>query len=454
MNSVLISAAAFVVTLGILITIHEFGHYWFARRLGVKVLRFSIGFGRPLWRRLAGPDQTEYVVAALPLGGYVKMLDEREGEVKPEELARAFNRKSTGRRAAIVAAGPLFNFLFAILAYWLMFTIGVEGVKPVVGEIRPASIAAQAGVRGNDEIVSVDGKQTPTWEAVLLVMLDKVYDKGEIALEVRDQDARKRLRTLDLRAAPQGLDRGDLLENLGIRPVRPVLPALIGEVEKGGAAAAAGFAKGDKILTADGAAIRIWDDWVDVVRKRPNQVITVQIERAGAPLTLEVKPVAVKAQTGVVGRIGAAPEAPTEIPAALRAVVRYSPAEALLQAAAKTWEMSALTLRVLGKMVVGQAALENLSGPLSIAQYAGYSAQDGLASFLRFLAFVSVSLGVLNLLPVPVLDGGHLMYYLIEAVSGRPVPARIEQLGQRIGIALLLGLTVLAFYNDLTRLFG
>ena len=229
---------------------------------------------------------------------------------------------------------------------------------------------------------------------------------------------------------------------------------MIGEVEKGGAAAVAGLAKGDKILNADGAAIGNWDDWVAIVRSRPHQVIKVQIERAGALLALEVKPAAVEAQTGTIGRIGAAPEPPAEIPAALRAVTRYNPAEALLQAGAKTWEMSALTLRVLGKMVTGQAALENLSGPLSIAQYAGYSAQDGLTSFLRFLAIVSISLGVLNLLPLPVLDGGHLLYYLVEAVSGRPIPVWIEQLGQRIGIALLLGLTVLAFYNDLTRLFG
>ncbi|MEO6696515.1 MAG: RIP metalloprotease RseP, partial [Gammaproteobacteria bacterium] len=422
MNTILISVAAFVVTLGILITIHEFGHYWFARRLGVKVLRFSVGFGRPLWRRLAGPDQTEYVVAALPLGGYVKMLDEREGEVPPEQLHRAFNRKSVGRRAAIVFAGPLFNFLFAILAYWIMFVIGVDGVKPVVGEIQPASFAAQAGLKNGDEIVTVGGKPTPTWEAVLFILLDKVYDKGEIVLEVRDQDAQRRQHTLDLRGAPKGLDRGDLLENLGIRPVRPVLPPVIGEVEKGGAAEVAGLAKGDKILNADGAAIRNWDDWVNSVRSRPNQVIKVQIERAGALLTLEVKPAAIKAQTGTIGRIGAAPEPPTEIPTALRAVTRYNPAEALLRAGAKTWEMSALTLLVLGKMVTGQAALENLSGPLSIAQYAGYSAQDGLASFLRFLAIVSVSLGVLNLLPIPVLDGGHLLYYLVEAVSGRPIP--------------------------------
>ena len=454
MNTVLVSVAAFVVTLGILITIHEFGHYWVARRMGVKVLRFSVGFGRPLWRRVAGPDQTEYVIAAVPLGGYVKMLDEREGEVKPEELSRAFNRKSLGRRAAIVAAGPLFNFLFAILAYWIMFVVGVEGVKPVIGEVQPASIAARAGLHSNDEIVTVGGKATPTWEAVVFILLDKVYDRGEIVIEVHDQDARRRLHSLDLRGTTKQLDRGNLLENLGIRPVRPVLPAVLGEVERGGAAAAAGLAQGDKILTADGVAIRVWDDWVDVVRKRPNQIIKMQIERAGVPLVLEVTPVAVQTQTGTIGRVGAAPEPPTEIPAALRAEVRYNPAEALLQAGAKTWEMSALTLRVLGKMLVGQAALENLSGPLSIAQYAGYSAQDGLASFLRFLAIVSVSLGVLNLLPVPVLDGGHLMYYLIEAVTGRPVPAMMEQLGQRIGIALLLALTVLAFYNDLTRLFG
>lgn len=454
MSTILVSVAAFLVTLGILITIHEFGHYWVARRMGVKVLRFSIGFGRPLWRRVAGPDQTEYVIAALPLGGYVKMLDEREGEVKPEELARAFNRKSLGRRAAIVAAGPVFNFLFAIFAYWIMFVAGIEGVRPVVGEIQPASIAARAGLQSNDEIVTVSGKATPTWEAVVFILLDKVYDRGEIVIEVRDQDSRRRLHTLDLRGTSKELDRGNLLENLGIRPVRPVLPAVIGEVEKGGAAAAAGLAQGDKILTADGAAIRVWDDWVDVVRKRPNQIIKMQIERAGAPLTIEIKPVAVQIQTGTIGRVGAAPVPPAETPAALRAVVRYNPAEALLQAGAKTWEMSALTLRVLGKMVVGQASLENLSGPLSIAQYAGYSAQDGLTSFLRFLAIISISLGVLNLLPVPVLDGGHLMYYLMEAVTGRPVPAMVEQLGQRIGIALLLGLTALAFYNDLTRLFG
>jgi regulator of sigma E protease len=452
MSGILFSAGAFVLALGVLIAVHEFGHYWVARRAGVKVLRFSLGFGKPLWRHTYGADQTEFVLAAIPLGGYVKMLDEREGEVLPQDLPRAFNRKPLPHRMAVVVAGPAFNFLFAILAYWALFIHGVPGIKPMLDVPVPTGLAAQSGIEARDLLLAVDGKPTPTWDTAIMALLDGALDHKRMALDVESIDGRKRILYLDLTQAEGLLDRGDLLDALGLKPWRPVLPAVIDRVVVDGAAAIAGLQPGDQILSADGQPIADWDAWVSYVQQRPEQSIQIQIERDGAQQMLSVRPDRAEIDDGVIGRIGAYVRVPPELGAELRTETRYGPLAALQQSVVKTWDMSALTLRTLWKMLVGEASLDNISGPISIAQYAGQSASIGLGTFLSFLAIVSISLGVLNLLPVPVLDGGHLMYYLIELLKGSPVSERTEMLGQRIGIAVLFALMSLALFNDFARL--
>jgi regulator of sigma E protease len=454
MNNILVAIPAFIVTLGILITVHEFGHYWVARRMGVKVLRFSIGFGKPLWMRRAGPDNTEYVIAALPLGGYVKMLDEQEGEVPEHERHRAFNRQHVARRFAIVSAGPAFNFLFAILAYWAIFVVGIEGLKPVVGEVLEGSIAQAAGLLSGDQIVAVDGQATPTREVLGFVLLDKVLEREPISMTVRDQAGSLKHRKLTLEALPAKLASNDIFADLGIRPLYPPVSAVIGELISDAPAAQAGLQKSDRIVAADGQDIQDWADWVRYLQARPGQTVTLDIERAGRPLRLVLRLGSKQDATGLaVGYAGAGAELP-EIPPELRAQLRYAPVAALGQALIKSGDVISLSLRMLGKMVLGEASLRNLSGPISIAEYAGYSASDGWVTFLSFLAIVSISLGVINLLPIPLLDGGHLMYYVAEAVKGSPVSQKVQWVGQQVGIALLLGMIVLAFYNDLTRLFG
>ena len=452
MDSFLFNAIAFLVALGVLITVHEFGHFWVARRLGVKVLRFSVGFGRPLWRRVGRADGTEYVIAALPLGGYVRMLDEREGDVRPEEAHRAFNRQSLRVRSAIVAAGPLFNFAFAILAYWLVFVSGDVGTRPIIGAVTAGSPAAAAGFAPGDLVRRVNGEDTPTWETVVYELLAAGVSGAPARLEVEAADGAAGIRVLATDSLLALSEQRDALGSLGLAPERPVLAAVIGEVIAGEAADRAGLEVGDRLIAVDGEAIRDWAAWVDYVQARPGKTLRLDLERDGLAMATEIVPAAVDRGGAQVGRIGAAVSLDPDLMERYRAEVRYGPVEALGVAVHKTWELSALTLRVLWKMLIGEASVNNLSGPISIAQAAGQSAGVGFVHFLKFLALVSVSLGVLNLLPVPVLDGGHLAYFAVEAIKGGPLSEAAQALGQRIGLALLIGLMALVLYLDLVRL--
>jgi regulator of sigma E protease len=448
----LLSVLALIVTLGVLISFHELGHFWVARRCGVKVLRFSIGFGKPLWLRRGRVDGTEYAVAAIPLGGYVRMLDEREGDVSPDETHRAFNRQSVWARIAIVAAGPLFNFVFAIFAYSLMFMVGVTGLRPIMDAPSPGSIAAGGGFESGDLITSVDGRPTPTMDVALLALVDRSMAREVIKVEVRDREARERLRLLDMRDAPGAAENGEILANLGLNPWRPTFPPVIDKLKAGGAAERAGLEPGDLILTVDDEPVESWQSWADYVRARPGQAFEALVERAGESLRFQVVPEAVETEQGRIGLIGAYGKVPDGLIDSYSLVVRYGPLDALVAAVAKTWDMSMFTLRMLGRMLVGTASLENISGPITIAQYAGQSASIGWTAFLSFLALVSISLGVLNLLPIPILDGGHLLYYFVEVIKGSPVSESVQNLGQRLGIVVLIMLMSLALFNDLTRL--
>lgn len=454
MSSFLTSTLALIVTLGLLIAFHEFGHYWTARRLGVKVLRYCIGFGKPLWLRRYGPDQVEYAVAAFPLGGYVKMLDEREGEVAPEEQHRAFNRQSVWRRFVIVAAGPMFNFIFAIFAFCLMYLIGVPGIKPVVGEIMPQSAAAIAGFHAGDVIVTVDGESTPTWNTARIALLGKALDTDVVEIEVRDEAGGVQPLQISVANLTTDAKQEDILRYLGIMPWRPPLPTILGELEAGGPASQASLQAGDRIVRADGQRLKDWRDLVMFVREHPDTDIQLEIDRNGVSRIILLKTSSKLVDSVVVGYIGAAPMPAGPLPDNLRAEIKYPLFGAIGAAIEKTWQLSVLTLRMIGKMVVGEVSLDNLSGPITIATYAGYTATAGLSTFLHFLAVVSISLGVLNLLPVPMLDGGHLVYYLIEMVKGSPLSDEIQMGLQKIGIVFLLMLMTLALYNDIVRLFG
>ena len=454
MDNFFISAAALIVTLGILIAFHEYGHFWVARRMGVKVLRFSIGFGKPLWTKRGGSDQTEYVLAAIPLGGYVKMLDEREGDVDPGEVHRAFNRQPVKKRIAIVVAGPLFNFVFAILAYFIMYLIGVPGIKPIVGDVTPESSAAKAGIVKGDEIVQVGDQDTPTWNTVRMALLQLSLDNDSVVLKVKDDTGRLHEAPLDLQGISMEDKQERLLSSLGMELFRPQYPALIGQLSEDGAAKRDGLRPGDKILSVNGQDITFWDDWVDVIQKNPESTLTVKLERDGMVEVISLTPKRESSEQGDIGRIGAAPQVSDEMMDKYRAVVSYGPIKALWTAVTETWRMSVLTLRMLGKMIVGEVSLENLSGPITIATYAGYTASIGLTTFLSFLAIVSISLGVLNLLPIPILDGGHLLMYAIEGVKGKALSEEMQARMQHVGMVILAMLMMLAFYNDIMRLIG
>jgi regulator of sigma E protease len=449
----LLTVAAFIVALSVLIVVHEFGHYWVARRCDVKVLCFSVGFGRPLWSAKKGRDGTEWRIAAIPLGGFVKMLDEREGEVDPGELHRAFNRKPVWQRFAIVSAGPVANFIAAIVLYWVLFMHGVPGLVPVIAAPVEGSTAAQAGFSAGDTMLRVGDEKVPSWQDFRWQVLQKALDRQPVAVGVRTEQQIMATRTLRFDdVAPADLE-GDLLGKLGFVRLRIPLPPVIGEVVAGGAAARAGLQPGDRVLAVDGVATETWDALVAKVRAAPARELQFRVRRGEVDLPgVRVVPDRVGDGGGEIGRIGAGPRLDSQAMARLTTTVTYDPVESVVKAVVKTWDTALFSLRMLGKMIMGEMSLKNLSGPITIADYAGQSAQSGWISYLLFLALISISLGVLNLLPIPLLDGGHLMYYSVEIITGKPVSEKIMEVGQQIGMAVLFALMAFALYNDIYRL--
>lgn len=457
MIDVILAIAAFIVTIGILVSFHEYGHFAVARALGFKVLRFSVGFGKPLYRwqgrapaaaAVAGtpaPQPTEYWISNIPLGGYVKLLDEREGPVPAAERHMAFNRRPIPHRIAVLAAGPGFNFVFAIMAYWLMFVTGVPSLKAFVGDITPGSTAAEAGLAEYDEILAVGDQPTPTWEAATLAILDELLRDGRIDMTVEGADGRARQVELDVRGREAELTEPESLwDGLGFIP--GALPPVIGELTPGGPAERAGLLRGDRLLQAGGAPMDNWATWVEFIRARPHETVSVIVQRDGRERRLTLAIGNVEQDGQVFGRIGAGAGNYVE--------QRYGALESIPRGIARTWEMSALTVRMLGRMVVGDVSVRNISGPLTIAAFAGDSARAGLPAILGFLAIVSISLGILNLLPVPLLDGGQIVYQVVEWVKGSPMSERSLLVGQQVGLAMLFVLMSFAFYNDLARIFG
>ncbi|MFB4390926.1 MULTISPECIES: RIP metalloprotease RseP [unclassified Pseudomonas] len=440
-----------LVALGVLVTFHEFGHFWVARRCGVKVLRFSVGFGTPLvrWHDRQG---TEFVIAAIPLGGYVKMLDEREGDVPPALADQSFNRKTVGQRIAIVAAGPIANFLLAILFFWAVAMLGSQQVRPVIGSVEPGSLAASAGLSAGQEIVSIDGKAINGWSGVNLQLVRRLGESGTLRVGVRDEGATvERQHDVSLNQWLKGDDEPDPIQSLGLRPWRPAVTPVLAEVDPKGPAAAAGLKTGDKLLALDGVALGDWQQVVDSVRARPETKVMLRIERDGAQLEVPVT-LARKGEGQASGGYLGAGVKPAQWPPHMLREVSYGPLEAVGEGLSRTWSMSVLTLESLKKMLFGELSVKNLSGPITIAKVAGASAQSGVGDFLNFLAYLSISLGVLNLLPIPVLDGGHLLFYLIEWARGRPLSDRVQGWGVQIGISLVIGVMLLALINDLGRL--
>ena len=441
-----------IVTLAVLVAVHEYGHFWVARRCGVKVLRFSIGFGKSLfsWRDRQG---TEYIVATIPLGGYVKMLDEREGEVPAEELHAAFNRKPVLQRIAVVSAGPLANLGLAVLAYWFVFMSGETGYVPVIGEVEAGSVADVAGLEAGQEIVAVDGRETPTWQALSFRLLDRIGDSGTISFAVKypDSDVVYESEAV-LQQWLSDQEQPDLYGGLGIALYTPEVPPVISEVVPQSPAAAAGMQSGDKVLRADGVPMTLWMDWVDYVRERAEQPIELEFERDGELLRAVIVPERISDGNGEsFGRVGLGVALPEMPPGMVREFQR-GPLQSLGASFNRTGEMVMFTLKSIKKMLIGLISPKNLSGPITIAKVASASAKSGLEAYISFLALLSVSLGVLNLLPIPVLDGGHLLFYTVELLAGRPVPEKIQSLGYQLGLFVVLGIMMLALYNDFARL--
>jgi regulator of sigma E protease len=455
--SVIWYALWFIVAVSLLVTVHEFGHYWVARRLGFKVLRFSVGFGKPLLSRVAGADRTEYVVAAIPLGGYVKLLDEREGPVAPEDLARSFTRKPPWQRIAVLLAGPAFNILFAILVLWGMFwTSGVNEAKPIVGDLIQGSVAARAGLRSGDEIKAINGAPVSGQKDVVFGLLEAMSSQGNAALSVRGKEGATRLATLSVPDSAQRVrltEPSELFKGLGFEFWYPPVPAVLGTVVAEGPAARAGLKAGDRIVAIQGVPVNDFRDIVARIGAQPGKNVDITYRRGGVERTVRVQVANEDAGGKRVGRIRVMQPAVT-FPDSFVVHTDFTPAAAFARATQEAWSMTVLQARLFGRMLTGHVSMKNLSGPLSIAEFAGDSAEAGVASFMGFLVLISLSLGFLNLLPIPILDGGQIVFQLVEWLKGSPLSERAQAFGQQVGIALLILLMGVALFNDIARQFS
>ena len=445
--SVIISILSLALTLAILVTVHEFGHYWVARRCGIKVLRFSVGFGKVLFSR-TNKQGTEFAIAAIPLGGYVKMLDEREGEVAAELLDQTFNRKTVWQRMAVVIAGPLANILFAIFAYWLMFMVGVTQVKPIIGEVAANSVAAEAGLMSQQEITAVDGTRTASWQEVNYQLIKRLGDSGTLQIEV-DNGSRHEL---VIERWLSDAEEPNPIHSLGFAPFRPTVPPILAELQAGMPAQQAGLLPDDVILAVDGQDIQHWLEFVKVVKAHAGQAISLSVQRQEKVLNIQLIPASRTAPSGeTIGFAGAMVKAPA-LPQDFIRVQSFDPLTAGWRAIDKTWDMTTVTLQSIGKMIQGLLSVKNLSGPITIAKVASSQVQAGFEAFVGFLAYISIMLAVVNLLPIPVLDGGHLVFYVIEAVKGSPLSEKVQLMGMKLGMTLLLMVMVVAIFNDVSRL--
>lgn len=456
--TLLTTLLGFLLAVSLLVTVHEFGHYWVARKLGFKVLRFSVGFGPALWKKVAGRDQTEYVFAAIPLGGYVKLLDEREGPVAPEDLERSFTRKKPWQRILVLLAGPGFNFAFAILILWgMLWMSGSPEIRPVVGSIEANSLAARAGLRPEDEILEAEGRNVRSHSDVMFAFIEAMSEDGRIELTVQGPGGLPR--ELEIRVEDPAMRRAmteppALMPGLGLRFWTPPMPAIVGEVQPGGPADEAGLVSGDRILAVDGETIVDFPALVSAIAARPNRDVTLDVERQGSRLRLSVATTADLVDGQEVGRIRVQTAATPAWPPEMIRHRTFGPVTAMVEASVRAWDLTVLQAKMFARMLFGQVSLKNLSGPISIAEYAGESARSGVAEFLGFLIVISLSLGFLNLLPIPILDGGQIVYQLAEWVRGSPLSDRVQAFGQQLGIAMLLMLMSVAIFNDFARQLG
>jgi len=445
--------ASFIIALGILVTVHEYGHFWVARKNGVKVERFSVGFGKALWRKTAD-DGTEYVVAMIPLGGYVKMLDERVDDVAAQDKDKTFNSKSVYQRIAIIAAGPFANFAFAIVAFYLMFLIGVPSIKPVIGDINADSIAAIAQVPSNSEIVEIAGKTTRNWQDVNLALVGEIGAESIIIKTRNDASQQISSYTLNTTAWQFSPEKVSALTSLGITPYRPNVYNELARIGKDSPAEKSGLLAGDKLLAINNEPLASgWLDFSKKIKLYPNEVVSITIERAGHEQVIQVTLKGVEQNGKLIGYLGVSPKADSW-PDEYQIEVSYGLFSAIGESVKRTWNLVTLSFDMIGKLITGDVSVKNLSGPIAIAQGAGDSAGYGFVYFLGFLALISINLGIINLLPLPVLDGGHLLYYLIELLTGKPVPEKAQEVGFKFGALALLVLMSVALFNDFSRVLG